>query len=311
MTVTTFRPVSLDDFTGQQALKEHLAIVLGSAKIRGQVPDHMLFAGPPGLGKTTLANIVAAELGTEAHVVMGPALEKPSDLASILTKLETGDVLFIDEIHRLPRAVEEVLYSAMEDFRLDVVVGTGSNASSVSLYLPPFTLIGATTLAGLLSAPLRDRFGIVGQFNFYSVEELRKVVFRSARLLGADITPDGAYEIARRSRGTPRVANKLLRRVRDYAVVNQVPKIDRQTASAALTVFGIDDIGLNEIDREILSVLCSHQRPVGLSTLAVMVGEDAGTIEEVYEPYLVQQGLIQRTPRGRTATEAAYRHLGE
>lgn len=307
------RPGHLAEFVGQQELKNHLRIILGAARQRGQSPDHMLFAGPPGLGKTTLSGIIAAELGTELHVTTGPALEKAADLANMITKLGEGDVLFIDEIHRMPRAVEEILYSAMEDFAIDIVVGSGPTATSIRLPLPRFTLVGATTRTGLLTAPLRDRFGMLFNLDYYTVEELQAIVVRSAGVLGVRIDADAAHEVARRSRGTPRIANRLLRRVRDYAQMEGTGHVDAAMAVAGLELFGVDQLGLDKVDRALLKVLCAPQtmgRPVGLSTLAAAIGEAPDTVEEVYEPYLLRQGLIVRTSRGRQATTAAFRHLG-
>jgi Holliday junction DNA helicase RuvB len=306
------RPRRLDEFVGQAELKEHLGIVLEAARRRRQAMDHLLFAGPPGLGKTTLATIVAAELGVQLHITSGPALERAGDLAAILTKLGDHDVLFIDEIHRLSRAVEEILYPAMEDFQLDIVVGKGPAASSIRLSLPPFTLVGATTRTGMITGPLRDRFGLVARLDYYDAGELEAIVVRAAGILGVGIDEEGAWEIARRSRGTPRIANRLLRRVRDYAEVRGAGHIDASTAARGLTVFGVDALGLDKVDRAVLSALCERFRggPVGLSTLAIAVGEQTETVEDVYEPFLIQQGLIARTPRGRVAMPAAFEHIG-
>ncbi len=306
------RPRQLAEFVGQTELKEHLTIILEAAKGRGQAADHLLFAGPPGLGKTTLAGIVATEMGVGLHVTSGPALERAGDLAAILTRLDDGDVLFIDEIHRLSRAVEEVLYPAMEDFQLDIVLGKGPAARSIRLDLPRFTLVGATTRTGLITGPLRDRFGLVARLDYYTVGDLESIVVRAAGILGVDIDAAGAHEVARRARGTPRIANRLLRRVRDYAEVRGDGSIDHQTAHEGLAVFGVDDLGLDKVDRAILSAICERfgGGPVGLSTLAISVGEPTETVEDVYEPFLIQQGLLMRTPRGRVVTPAAWRHLG-
>lgn len=306
------RPRTLDEFVGQRELKEHLNIVLEAARRRGQAADHLLLAGPPGLGKTTMASIVAAEMGAHIHITSGPALERAGDLAAILTKLEPNDVLFIDEIHRLSRSVEEILYPAMEDFQIDIVVGKGPSASSIRLTLPRFTLIGATTRTGMITGPLRDRFGLVARLDFYDDEELQLIVRRAASILHVDIDQQGAGEIARRSRGTPRIANRLLRRVRDFAEVRKDGTISQQTANEALVVFGVDILGLDKVDRAVLGALCQQFNggPVGLSTLAISVSEQTETIEDVYEPFLIQQGLIARTPRGRVAMPAAWDHLG-
>ncbi len=306
------RPRSLVEFVGQPELKEHLAIILEAALRRGQAPDHLLFAGPPGLGKTTLAGIIAAELGVVLHVTSGPAVERAGDLAAILTKLGDGDVLFIDEIHRLPKAVEEVLYPAMEDYQLDIVLGKGPAARSIRLELPHFTLVGATTRTGLIAGPLRDRFGLVARLDYYSATDLEAIVVRAAGIMEVKVDDDGASEIARRARGTPRIANRLLRRVRDFAEVRASGHIDRAVASAGLALFGVDDLGLDKVDRAILTALCGSfgGGPVGVSTLAISVGEQPDTIEDVYEPFLIQMGLLQRTPRGRVATEAAFAHVG-
>jgi holliday junction DNA helicase RuvB len=305
------RPSSLAEFVGQAQVKEHLSIVLEAARRRAQPADHLLFAGPPGLGKTSLAGIVANEMSAGLRITSGPTLERAGDVASILNGLNEGDVLFIDEIHRIPRAVEEVLYSAMEDFQLDIMLGKGPTARSIRLELPKFTLVGATTRAGLLSGPLYARFGHVARLDYYRVEDLQAIVERAAGILEVEIQTDGAYEIARRSRGTPRIANRLLRRVRDYAEVRADGIITFAEAKAGLTVFDIDDIGLDRVDRAILTALCNRGGdPIGLSTLAIMVGEAGETVEEVYEPYLIQMGFLRRTPRGRVATEDAWRHLG-
>jgi len=306
------RPRLLADFVGQRELKEHLQIVIEAARRRGQSVDHLLFAGPPGLGKTTLAGIAAAEMGVTLHVTSGPALERAGDLAAILTKLDERDVLFIDEIHRLSRAVEEILYPAMEDFQLDIIVGKGPAASSIRLTLPPFTLVGATTRTGMITGPLRDRFGLVARLDYYDTPELEAIVRRAAGILDLQVDAAGAWEIARRSRGTPRIANRLLRRVRDFSEVRGDGSIDATTARKGLAVFGVDDLGLDKVDRAILGALCQQFRggPVGLSTLAISVGEQPETVEDVYEPFLIQRGLLARTPRGRVAMPAAYEHIG-
>ena len=306
------RPKRLDEFVGQRELKEHLGIVLEAAKLRGQAADHLLLAGPPGLGKTSMAGIVAAEMGVHLHITSGPALERAGDLAAILTKLEDGDVLFIDEIHRLSRSVEEILYPAMEDFQLDIVVGKGPAASSIRLSLPRFTLVGATTRTGMITGPLRDRFGLVARLDYYADDELEAIVRRAAGILKVTISGDGAWEIARRSRGTPRIANRLLRRVRDFAEVRGDGTVNDDTAREGLRVFGVDELGLDKVDRAILTSICKqfHGGPVGLSTLAISVGEQPETVEDMYEPFLIQQGMIARTPRGRVAMPVAYQHLG-
>jgi Holliday junction DNA helicase RuvB len=305
------RPRLLDDFIGQRELKEHLAIVLTAARQRGQATDHVLLAGPPGLGKTTMAGIIAQEMGVQLHVTSGPALERAGDLAAILTKLGERDVLFIDEIHRLSRPVEEILYPAMEDFQIDIVVGKGPAASSIRLSLPQFTLVGATTRTGMITGPLRDRFGLVSRLDFYDEDELRSIVVRAAGILGIPADDAGAAQIARRSRGTPRIANRLLRRVRDFAEVHGSGVVDEGTATEALRVFGVDERGLDKVDRAILSALCRQFAggPVGLTTLAIAVSEQPETVEDVYEPFLIQQGFISRTPRGRVAMPAAFEHL--
>ncbi len=309
---TTLRPRRLAEFIGQPALREHLEIVLGAARQRGQAADHLLFAGPPGLGKTTLAGIVAAEMGVAFRITSGPALERSGDLAAILTNLDEGDVLFIDEIHRLHRIVEEVLYPAMEDFCLDIVIGKGPSARSIRLDLPRFTLVGATTRTGLITGPLRDRFGFVARLDYYEADELEAIVGRTAQILDVTLDPQGAAEIARRSRGTPRIANRLLRRVRDYAEVRADGIVSRQAARDGLALFEVDELGLDKVDRAILHAVCARfgGGPVGLSTLAISVGEEPETVEEVYEPYLLREGMLQRTPRGRVATPNAWMHLG-
>ena len=308
----SLRPRHLAEFVGQAELKEHLEIILEAARRRGQAADHLLFAGPPGLGKTSLAGIVAVELGVRMHITSGPAIERAGDLAAILSNLETGDVLFVDEIHRLSRAVEEVLYPAMEDFQLDIVLGKGPAARSIRLDLPQFTLVGATTRTGLITGPLRDRFGLVARLDYYDPADLEKIVVRTAGILAVDTTPGGAREIARRARGTPRIANRLLRRVRDYAEVRADGKVDDAAARDGLALFGVDDLGLDKVDRAVLRALCERfgGGPVGLKTLAISVGEPEETVEDVYEPFLIQQGLLLRTPRGRLATPRAWAHLG-
>jgi Holliday junction DNA helicase RuvB len=306
------RPRQLADFVGQSELKDHLGILLEAARRRQQPPDHLLFAGPPGLGKTTLAGIVATEVGAHMHTTSGPALERAGDLAAIITQLESGDVLFVDEIHRLPRAVEEVLYPAMEDFQLDIVLGKGPAARSIRLDLPRFTLVGATTRTGSITGPLRDRFGLVARLDYYTAADLELIVDRAAGILGVQIDEAGSREIARRARGTPRIANRLLRRVRDYAEVRSDGRVDRATAEDGLALFGVDGLGLDKVDRAILSALCGRfgGGPVGLSTVAISVGEQTETVEDVYEPFLIQEGLLMRTPRGRVATPTAWEHLG-
>ncbi|OJF13534.1 Holliday junction branch migration DNA helicase RuvB [Couchioplanes caeruleus] len=307
------RPRRLADFIAQHRVRDQLDLLLKGAMGRGAPPDHILLSGPPGLGKTTLANIVAAELGTGIRTTSGPVIERSGDLAAILTSLGAGDVLFIDEIHRIAKPAEELLYSAMEDFRVDVVVGKGPGATAIPLDVEPFTLVGATTRAGLLSGPMRDRFGFVAHLDFYSPADLDALLHRSARILGVPITPEGAAEIAGRSRGTPRIANRLLRRVRDYAEVRGEGIVDEATAKAALTVYDVDQLGLDRLDRAVLRALVESFRggPVGLSTLAVAVGEQSDTVEEMCEPFLVRAGLLARTPRGRVATDAGWHHLGK
>lgn len=306
------RPRRLSEFVGQGELKEHLSIILEAARRRAQPVDHLLFAGPPGLGKTSLAHIVANEMDVRLVPTSGPALDRAGDLASMLSQLEAGDVLFVDEIHRLPKPVEEVLYSAMEDFQLDIVLGKGPAARSIRLDLPPFTLVGATTRTGLITGPLRDRFGLVARLDYYTPEDLESIVHRAAGIFDVPVHDAGAREIAGRSRGTPRIANRLLRRVRDYAEVRGTGVVDEAAAQAGLTLFGIDGRGLDKVDRAILHALCHRfgGGPVGLSTLAIGAGEPGETVEDVHEPFLIQQGLLLRTPRGRVATDAAWAHLG-
>jgi Holliday junction DNA helicase RuvB len=308
----TLRPKRLSEFVGQATLKEHLSIMLEAARRRGEPVDHMLFAGPPGLGKTSLAGIVANEMGASFRVTSGPALARAGDLAALLTNLSPGDVLFVDEIHRLARPVEEILYPAMEDFQLDIVLGKGPAARTLRLDLPHFTLVGATTRTGLITGPLRDRFGLVARLDYYEPGELEQVLRRSARLLGAKLDEGGGAEIAKRSRGTPRLANRLLKRVRDYAEVRGDGAICLEVAQAGLELFQVDALGLDKVDRAVLEAMCSRfgGGPVGLSTLAVAIGEAPETVEDVYEPFLLQLGMLMRTPRGRVATPLAYEHLG-
>lgn len=309
---STLRPRSLDEFIGQPKVRGQLDLVLTGAKNRGVVPDHVLLSGPPGLGKTTMAMIIAQELGTSLRMTSGPALERAGDLAAMLSTLMEGDVLFIDEIHRIARPAEELLYMAMEDFRIDVIVGKGPGATSIPLELPPFTLVGATTRSGMLTGPLRDRFGFTAQMEFYEVSDLTRVVTRTAKILDIGIDPDAAVEIASRSRGTPRIANRLLRRVRDYAEVNAAGYVDLTAAQEALKIFDVDAMGLDRLDRQVLDALIRGHGggPVGVNTLAVAVGEESSTVEEVCEPYLVRAGMIARTGRGRVATATAWEHLG-
>jgi Holliday junction DNA helicase RuvB len=308
----TVRPTTLEEFVGQEKLKEKLGIAMAATKARGEALDHILFYGPPGLGKTTLATIMAHELGVGIKTTSGPVLERPYDLVGPLSNLEPREVLFIDEVHRTNHVVEEYLYSAMEDFKIDIMVDKGPAARSVKLTLNPFTLIGATTRAGLLSSPMRARFGITERLDYYPAEDLYKIVLRSSRILGVEVNPEGAMEIAKRSRGTPRVANRLLRRVRDFAQIKTGGKIDKDTAQKALAMWEVDEIGLDEMDKRVLDTIISKFQggPVGLNTYAVAVGEEAETLEEVYEPFLIQQGFLKRTPRGREATERAYKHFG-
>lgn len=308
----SLRPQILNDYIGQSKIKENLKVYIKAAKQRKDALDHVLFYGPPGLGKTTLAGIIANEMGVHIKITSGPAIEKPGEMAAILNNLEEGDLLFVDEIHRLNRQVEEVLYPAMEDYCIDIMIGKGSSARSVRLELPKFTLVGATTRAGLLTAPLRDRFGMIHHLEFYTTDELQQIILHSARVLGVLVEPEGAREMARRSRGTPRLANRILKRVRDFAQVKYEGVITRQVAETALDLMDVDKLGLDHIDRNLLTTMITkfNGGPVGLDTLAAAIGEDAGTIEDVYEPYLIQNGLLNRTPRGRVATESAWRHLG-
>ena len=309
---TSLRPQQLKDYIGQEKIKSNLKVYIEAAKQRGEALDHVLFYGPPGLGKTTLAGIIANEMGTHIKITSGPAIGKPGEMAAILNNLSEGDVLFVDEIHRLNRQVEEVLYPAMEDYAIDVMIGKGESARSIRLDLPKFTLVGATTRAGMLSAPLRDRFGVVSHMEYYTVDELKSIILHSAAKLQVDIDEKGAYEMARRSRGTPRLANRLLKRVRDFAEVKYDGKITFEVADFALNLLEVDKYGLDQNDRNILMTIIEKFQggPVGLDTLAAALGEDSGTIEDVYEPYLVKNGFINRTPKGRVVTDLAYEHFG-
>ena len=308
----SLRPQYLKDYIGQEKAKEILKIYIEAAKQRNDALDHVLFYGPPGLGKTTLAGIIANEMGVNLKVTSGPAIEKPGEMAAILNNLQEGDLLFVDEIHRLNRQVEEVLYPAMEDYAIDIMIGKGATARSIRLDLPKFTLVGATTRAGMLTAPLRDRFGVIHRLEFYSVEELKLIIQHSAKILNVEIDENGARELARRSRGTPRLANRILKRVRDFAQVKYNGVITEEVANIALDLLDVDKMGLDHIDRNILMTMIEKFSggPVGLETLAAAIGEDSGTIEDVYEPYLIKNGFVNRTPRGRVVTEYAYRHLG-
>jgi len=308
----SLRPQLLSDYIGQAKAKESLSIYIEAAKQRNDALDHVLFYGPPGLGKTTLAGIIANEMGVHMKVTSGPAIEKPGEMAAILNNLQEGDLLFVDEIHRLNRQVEEVLYPAMEDFAIDIMIGKGATARSIRLDLPQFTLVGATTRAGLLTAPLRDRFGVIHHLEFYTTDELKTIIMHSAKILNVEIEEKGALELARRSRGTPRLANRILKRVRDFAQVRYDGVITEKVAQTALDLLEVDRMGLDQIDRTILFTIIEkfHGGPVGLETLAASIGEDSGTLEDVYEPYLLKNGLLNRTPKGRMATELAYHHLG-
>lgn len=309
---SNLRPQMLKDYIGQAKVKDNLKVYIEAAKQRNESLDHVLLFGPPGLGKTTLAGIIANEMGVNIKITSGPVIEKPGEMAAILNNLQEGDVLFVDEIHRLNRQVEELLYPAMEDFVIDIIIGKGATAKSIRLDLPRFTLIGATTRAGMLTPPLRDRFGVVNRLEFYTIDELKQIVIRSAKVIGVEIDDEGAKELARRSRGTPRLANRLLKRVRDFAQVKYEGKITKEVAGFALDLLEVDKLGLDHIDREILSTMIERfgGRPVGVEAIAATIGEDVGTIEEVYEPYLVQNGLVLRTARGRVASDLAYKHLG-
>ena len=309
---SNLRPQTLDDYIGQEKIKDNLKIFIEAAKARGEALDHVLFYGPPGLGKTTLAGIIANEMGTHVKITSGPAIAKPGEMAAILNGLSEGDILFVDEIHRLNRQVEEVLYPAMEDYAIDIMIGKGASARSIRLDLPKFTLVGATTRAGMLTAPLRDRFGVIHHLELYTEEELTTIILRSAKVLEVEIEESGAVELAKRSRGTPRLANRLLKRVRDFAQVKYDGVITEEVANYALNLLDVDTYGLDHIDRMILLTMIEKFQggPVGLETLAASIAEDAGTLEDVYEPYLLKNGFIQRTPRGRVVTELAYKHLG-
>lgn len=309
---STLRPLTFDNYIGQKKAKDNLKVYIEAAKMRGDSLDHVLFYGPPGLGKTTLSGIIANEMGVKMKTTSGPAIEKPGEIAAILQTLNEGDVLFIDEIHRLNRQVEEILYPAMEDFAIDIMVGSGPTAKSIRLDLPKFTLVGATTRAGLLTAPLRDRFGVIHKLEFYTPEELSTIIINSAKKLNVKIDKDGAYELARRSRGTPRLANRLLKRVRDFAIVRFDGDITYDVAVNALDLMDVDKMGLDYVDRNVILTIINKFSggPVGLDTIAASIGEDSGTIEDVYEPYLIQNGFINRTPKGRVATELAYKHFG-